>query len=307
MASTERSLGWATSGTGDGPAGGYDSTRWRANAQKTDGTGMTLYGSDMAMSGATTSTLTIADGAAIINGYTYETNGAVTISTSGLGGSYSVILVANNSAGTVTVTANGAGTTTIAASTIRTAIATAAQVATITAAVGASNVITLGTVVVSAGVISTITPAYPYSVSMQVASQIYGVMDSPSIINVPNVSSVDLTGFSASTTDGSGIITLNTTTGVFTVATAGMYQVSAVCTWDSNTTGNRLLAFVMTGSVYPMDSNWQVASGALVGNASQQATGIVSLNAGATVKAQVYQTSGATRQVTNANIKIVRL
>jgi L-asparaginase/Glu-tRNA(Gln) amidotransferase subunit D len=51
------------------------STRWRANAQKSDGTGAMLYGLYMAMSGTTTSTLTIADGAALINGYTYETNG----------------------------------------------------------------------------------------------------------------------------------------------------------------------------------------------------------------------------------------
>lgn len=307
MASTERSLGWATSGTGDGPAGGYDSTRWRANAQKTDGTGMTLYGSDMAMSGATTSTLTIADGAAIINGYTYETNGAVTISTSGLGGSYSVILVANNSAGTVTVTANGAGTTTIAASTIRTAIATAAQVATITTAVGASNVITLGTVVVSAGVISTITPAYPYSISMQVASQVYGVMDTPGSISVATGYTTDILGYGASVTDGSGIITLNTATGLFTVALAGLYQVSATVTWDSNTTGLRTLAFAPTNNVYLVDTYWQSASASVVGGSTQQATGIISLNAGATVKAVILQNSGATRTINNANFKIVRL
>jgi len=168
MASTERSLGWATSGTGDGPAGGYDSTRWRANAQKSDGTGITLFGSYMAMSGTTTSTLTIADGAIIINGYTYETNGSVTISTSGLTGTYSVIVVANSTAGTVAVTQTGAGGTTIAASTVRAAIATAAQVTTITTAVGAANVITLGTIVTAAGVISSITPAYPYSTSLLV-------------------------------------------------------------------------------------------------------------------------------------------
>lgn len=308
MASTERSLGWATSGTGDGPAGGYDSTRWRANAQKTDGTGITLYGYELVAQGAGTSTLTIADGAAIINGYTYETNGSVTISTLGLGGTFSIILVANTSAGALTVLATGAGTTTVAVATVRIAIATSAQVTTIVGAVGSANVITLGSVTVSGGVISSITNAYPMSVSMQVASQIYGVMDSlGGSISVANATYVDILGYGTTTIDGSNLVTAQFTTGVFTVALAGLYQVSAAVTWDSNTTGNRTLLFALTNSNYTLDSSWQAASAALVGNATQQATGIVSLNAGSTVKAQVYQTSGATRQVTNANVKIVRL
>jgi len=307
MASTERSLGWATSGTGDGPAGGYDSTRWRANAQKSDGTGITLFGSYMAMSGTTTSTLTIADGAIIINGYTYETNGSVTISTSGLTGTYSVIVVANSTAGTVAVTQTGAGGTTIAASTVRAAIATAAQVTTITGSVGASQVITLGTVVVAAGVISSITPAYPYSTSLQVPSQVYAVLDSPSPVTVANVTSVDITGYGISATSGEGIISVNTSTGVMTVALAGVYHVEARCTWDANTTGNRRLDIVATGVTYTMDGSWQQASAALVGNAAQVTTGSIFLGAGATVKAQAYQTSGGSRTVLNAILKLVRL
>jgi hypothetical protein len=153
MASNERSLGWATTGTGDGPAGGYNTARGTANAQKTDGTGITFFGSYMAMSGTTTSLLTIAEGAAIINGYTYETVGSVTISTSAFTGTYNVLLIANTTAGALTVTANGAGTATVAASTIRAALATSAQTTTILGAVGADNLITMGTVSVAAGVI----------------------------------------------------------------------------------------------------------------------------------------------------------
>lgn len=309
MASTERSLGWATSGTGDGPAGGYDSTRWRANAQKSDGTGITLFGSDMLMSGATTSTLTIADGAAIINGYTYETNGAVTISTTGLTGTYNVILVANNTAGTVTVTANGAGTTTIAASTIRAAIATVAQTTTITTAVGAANVITLGSTTIAAGVISSITPAYPYSVSMQVPAQIYAVMDSlGSSITVANGVATDLVSYSLSATSGEGIISVNTTTGVFSVATAGLYAVEARCVWDANTTGSRMLAINGSGFVYALDDDWASDLGTNIAyQARQQISGIISLSAGSTVKAYVIQNSGGNRSVSNASIKLVRL
>jgi len=314
MASTERSLGWATSGTGDGPAGGYDSSRWRANAQKSDGTGITLFGSYMAMSGTTTSTLTIADGAMIINGYTYETNGAVTISTSGLTGTYSVIVVANSSAGSLTVTANGgttanASTTLIGQNAVRAAIATAAQVTTITGSVGASQVITLGTVVVAAGVISSITPAYPYSTSLQVPAQVYGYMDTTGIMNVSTGIDTDIVGYSVSATSGEGIISVNTSTGVFTVALAGVYLVDARAIWDSNTTGVRRIAVVGTGFTYStMDAQWQsVLPTNLTYGLTAVASGAIFLNAGATVKAQLYQTSGATRTITNGSVKIVRL
>lgn len=309
MASTERSLGWATSGTGDGPAGGYDSARWRANAQKSDGTGVTLFGSYMGMSGTTTNTLTISDGAAIINGYTFETNGAVTISTAGLGGTYNVLLIANTTAGTVTVTANGAGTTTVAASTVRTAIATSAQTTTITTAVGAANVITLGTVTVAAGTITAITPAYPFSNSLQVPAQIYGYMDTTGILSITTATDTDITGFGTSATDGTGVITLNATTGVFTVALAGVYMVDARAIWDSNTTGIRRIAVGGTGFTYStMDVQYQsVLATNLTYGLTTVATGAVFLNAGATVKAVLYQTSGTTRTITNASIKIVRL
>lgn len=309
MASTERSLGWATSGTGDGPAGGYDSSRWRANAQKSDGTGTTLFGSLLAMSGAGTSTLTIADGAAIINGYTYESNGSVTISTTALNGTYSIVLIANSTAGTVTVTANGAGTTTVAASTIRAAIATSAQVTTITTAVGASNIITLGTIVVATGTISTITSNWQMATSMQLTSQVYGIMNSlTSLISCGNTSATDITGYATSATDTSGIITANTTTGVFTVNMAGMYIIDARCVWDSNTTGSRELAVNGSGFPYGLDDQYSsILASAIVYTAEMQISGVVYLNAGATVKAFGRQNSGATRTISDAIFKIARM
>lgn len=309
MASTERSLGWATSGTGDGPLAGYDSTRWRANAQKSDGTGITLFGSDMAMSGATTSTLTIADGACIINGYTYETNGSVTISTTGLTGTYSIVLVANNSAGTVTVTQTGAGGTTIAASTVRAAIATSAQVTTITTAVGAANVITLGSTTIAAGVISTITQSYPFAVSMQLSAQVYGYLDSPGIMNVTTGFDTDIVNYTVSATSGDGIITVNTTTGVATVNVAGLYHVEARAIWDANTTGLRRVAIIGSGFGQNsfMEAQYQSVLATNLGyGLTNVATGTVFLNAGATIKASLYQTSGTTRTITGASFKVVR-
>jgi hypothetical protein len=134
-----------------------------------------------------------------------------------------------------------------------------------------------------------------------------GAEISPSVINVPNVSNTDITGYGISATSGEGIIGINTTTGIMTVALAGAYHVEARCTWDANTTGNRQLLIIGTSVTYTMDNNWQIASGALVGGATQVTTGIIFLGAGATVKANVYQNSGGTRTVGNANLKLVRL
>lgn len=309
MASTERSLGWATSGTGDGPAGGYDSTRWRANAQKSDGNGITLFGSDMAMSGATTSTLTIADGACIINGYTYETNGSVTISTTGLTGTYSIVLVANNSAGTVTVTQTGAGGTTIAASTVRAAIATSAQVTTITTAVGAANVITLGSTTIAAGVISTITQSYPFAVSMQLPAQVYATMSGlASSASIANLSYTTLTNWFSSSTSGEGLITPNLTTGEFTIALAGVYLMRLITTWDSNTAGSRVLQFSGTGIIDSLEyEGYSQLATNLALSASMQYSNVLTVNAGAVVKSIVYQNSGGTRTIGNAQLKIVRV
>ena len=92
-----------------------------------------------------------------------------------------------------------------------------------------------------------------------------------------------------------------------TVALSGMYHVEARCTWDSNTTGNRLLQINGTGISYTMDGFYQTASAALVGGATQVSTGVIFLAAGAIIKAVAYQTSGSTRQVTNANFKVIRL
>lgn len=308
MATSERSLGWATTGTGDGPLAGYNTARWTANAQKTDGTGITFYGSYMAMSGITTSTLTIADGAAIINGYTYETVTSVTISTSGLTGTYNVLLIANTTAGALTVTANGAGTTTVAASTIRAALATSAQTSTILGAVGADNLITMGTVSVAAGVISGITTTYNYSNSLQNRTQVFAVLDSISPQTIANTVATDIINYSLNSTSGEGLISVNASTGTFTVNQAGIYMVDAVCVWDSNTTGSRVLGINGTGFVYTLSSSQESTLATNIAyQATQRSSALIRLNSGATVKAYVLQNSGANRTVSNASITIVRI
>ena len=100
MATTERSLGWATGVASTDGATTYDSSRMSAFERAGLGTGVLLTGSYLAMSGSGTTTLTIADGTAIVGGYFYESNGNVTISTSTLGsGTFSVVIIANTAAG----------------------------------------------------------------------------------------------------------------------------------------------------------------------------------------------------------------
>jgi hypothetical protein len=134
-------------------------------------------------------------------------------------------------------------------------------------------------------------------------------MDTTGIMNVSTGVDTDIVGYSVSATSGEGIISVNTSTGVFTVALAGVYFVDARAIWDSNTTGIRRIAVVGTGFTYStMDAQWQsVLPTNLTYGLTAVASGAIFLNAGATVKAQLYQTSGATRTITNGSVKIVRL
>jgi hypothetical protein len=304
MASTERSLGWATSGTGDGPAGGYDSTRWRANAQKSDGTGITLYGSYMAMSGTGTSTLTIADGAAIINGYTYETNGSVTISVTGLNGNYLVYLIANTAAGTQTVTANGAGTTTVAASTIRVAIITSAQSSTITASIGAANLILLGNVTITAGSITSIAAnqtTEPLAKSLSLSKSVYAYMTIPGSSTAASGASTVI--FSSGATSGEGALSCTPASGVITAYYSGVYMVTGQVYWDSNTTGSRYLTINITGGSGTELGSGQIiqtnSASAISYNPRMQISGLVYLTPGASVSLVVSQNSGSSRTYTD--------
>ena len=120
MASTERSLGWTTGVAGTDGASAYDQTRWIKMQSLLNGTnGILNYNQLMTASGISTGTLTIADGAAMVNGFFYETNGSVTFPISGItNGTYNILLVANTSGSAQTVTLSGAGTTTIDSGTV---------------------------------------------------------------------------------------------------------------------------------------------------------------------------------------------
>lgn len=306
MATTERSLGWATGVAATDGATTYDSARMSAFERSGLGVGVLLAGSYLAMSGATTTTLTIADGAAIVGGYFYESNGAVTISTSTLGsGTFSVVIIANTAAGSQTVSANGAGTTTVTTATTRIALVTAGQLATITASVSATNIVTLGTVVTSAGSISSIAPYFPYASTRQRGAQqyIYATGGTTSAMSASTYTT--LTTYATGTSSDDGSMTFTTSTGAINLYTSGVYQFDFSITYDSNATGNRTALILNLGVGFP------VVSASLYATSSVYRGSVtlpITVTAGTpNVYALQAWASVASRSVSNSQITVTRL
>ena len=242
MATTERSLGWATGVASTDGATTYDSSRMSAFERSGLGVGVLLTGSYLAMSGATTTTLTIADGTAIVGGYFYESNGTVTISTSTLGsGTFSIILIANTAAGSQTVSANGAGTSTVLPATSRIAIVTSGQLSTITASISATNIVTLGTVTTSAGTISSIASYYPYATTRQLSVPNYAIMAGGTATLTAINTDYQIAGFTSSSASADGTIAVDGPSGTVTFYSTGYYLVSLQVQFNAATTGVRRL------------------------------------------------------------------
>jgi len=240
MASTERSLGWATGVAATDGATTYASDRMSAFERSGLGTGVLLTGSYLAMSGTGTTTLTIADGAAIVGGYFYESNGSVTIATSTLGSAtFSVVIIANTAAGNQTITANGAATGTVVPAVTRIALVTAGQLTTITTSITAVNIVVLGTITTSAGTISAITPYYPYAAARQqrVTQTCYGTGGTASMTLASTY--YDLTGYSVSSNSTDGTMTFNGATGEINLSVQGTYLVDFYMIYDASTSGTR--------------------------------------------------------------------
>jgi hypothetical protein len=228
-----------------------------AMEQKTLGNGILFTGSNLAISGAS-STLTIAEGAALINGYFYETTTASTISTSTLNGTYTLALIANatGSPGTTwTVAQTAAATTTVLPSTVRMALATSAQLTTI----GAANYINIATVQVGAtGLISSVISLYPYAAGRQVPNTQYCYMQGGTVSLINASTYYDLLNFSAPTNSTDGTITANATTGEIKLQLSGVYTFSIRLHFDTNTTGTR------KALIRNLDANFSLMSAAVM-------------------------------------------
>ena len=298
----EQSIGMAT-GTGaafgDGNVGsGYASTRMTAMETKTLSDGVLQVGNKFAMTGIGTGTLTIADGAAVVSGYFYENTSSAGIVISTLANAtYNVVILLNNTAGSITVSRSVAGTT-VTTYSVRLAVATAAQL------VG-QTYITLGTVQVAGAVIaaSGIVPAYAmYGTTTQLPYQAYASMSGGTATLTTANTSYDVAGFSSSSVTGDNIFSVNTTTGEITVKRAGVHLITGFVNFTSGTTGNRLITINVNGTNV---SSTRAAAG---GGASQTITqtGLHVLAADDVVKI-VLQSTLAAQSAASGLFNIVRV
>jgi trimeric autotransporter adhesin len=306
MATTERSLGWATGVASTDGATTYDSSRMSAFERSGLGVGVLLTGSYLAMSGATTTTLTVADGSAIVGGYFYESNGNVTISTSALGsGTFSVVIIANTAAGSQTVTANGAGTTTVTTATTRIALVTAGQLSTITTSITATNIVTLGTVTTSAGTITSITSYYPYATARQQSSTQYIYAAGGTAGAMPALTYTALTNYAVGVSSTDRTMIFSTSNGQVSLYQSGLYNFDFSITYDSNATGNRLALIQNLGLGFPIVSAALYATSSVYrGSVTVPIT--VTLGSYNTYFLQAWA-SVASRFVTDSQLTVTRL
>jgi hypothetical protein len=306
MASTERSLGWATGVASTDGATTYDSTRFTVRERSEIGVGVLLVGSYLTMSTAT-STLTIADGAAVVGGYFYESNGAVTITAPAGSATYTILIIANTSASALTVSANGAGTTTVAVATTRIALVTAAQLSTIGSAITGTNYITLGTVQTSAGNFTNLTPTYTATARSRALpnaqTATYTVTGTANVLN--STATTIAASSSVSSPDGTMRLTPTINNGI--TVPPGTYLCSLDCDWDINTTGVRQISIsgdetIFTTYFVQSATNFNATFGTRM-----QLTTVVSGVSAMNIVPGFYQNSGATRTVSNVYLRVSRI
>lgn len=309
MASTERSLGWATGVAGTDGASAYDTTRMTSMERNTLGSGILLTGSYLSMSNTAT-TLTIADGAALVGGYYYESNGAVTIAASGLAAAnYNIAIIANTSGGALTVSANGAGTTTIAAATTRIALVTSAQTTTITAAIGTINYQYLGAITVAAASFSNL------QIARYVSAKVKGVPNTQiaylgriaTSISVPNSTVTSIVNYDVGSNSNDGNMFINTVTGLIDIPN-GTFMAYAHVQWDTNATGTRQIILNGDPTIPAQYIANHAAAQTAVSSGNQEGAVIVGDGSGGmSLQLTAWQNSGAARTISNIWFRVVRV
>ena len=295
----EQSIGMS-SGLGDGTVGGYTADRMRDMEARTFGDGLFLNSSGaqpFEMTGSGTSTLTIGIGNANVAGFFYQNTTAATISvaTGVTNATYYLIIVANNSASTAAVTKTVAGVATVPAYTVRLALASAAQL-------GALTYQSIGTCVVTGGVLSALTlDENEYMSTLLVPYQTGVYMNSGTATITTASTAYDVTTYTLVTSNNDGIFSANTGTGVITVNRTGWYDILGQGRFNAGTTSWRRLELLINGAVV-----WRTdlaSSGAT--NHFFPVVGKSYLTAGDTVKMRA--TSGLAAQTIDAAILTMTL
>lgn len=245
----EQSIGMATgtgAGFGDGNVGsGYASSRMTAMETKTLSDGVLQVGNLFAMTGIGTNTLTIADGAAVVGGFFYEntSSSAIVISTLA-NATYNVVILVNNTAGSITVSRSVAGTT-VTTYSVRLAVATSAQL------VGQAYV-QLGTVQVAGAVIAAAGIVHNYAMygtTTQLPYQAYASMSGGIAVLTTASTNVDVTGYSSPSVTSDNIFSANTATGEITVRRTGLYLATFSGDFSTGTTGFRSISLAVNGVI----------------------------------------------------------
>jgi hypothetical protein len=298
----EQSIGMATGATasfGDGNVGtGYSSARMTAMETKTLSEGVLQTGGLLAMTGNGTNTLTIASGAAIVDGYFYENTSSAAIVISTLANAtYNVVIFVNETSGSLTVSRSVAGTT-VGTYSVRLAVATSAQL------VG-QTYLQLGTVQISGAAItaSGIVQDYAmYGTTSQLPYQAYASMGSGIATLTLANTSYELSSFDTPVTSGEGIIVPDNINNTMTVKRAGMYLITVWCVFSSGTTGNRLVTINVNGT--NVSSTRAAAPGVANHTITQTAMHVLAAN---DVVKIILQTSLAGQSVASGLFNVVRV
>jgi len=295
----EQSMFWPTTGTGDGVSGGYTDVRLRDIWRATLGDGILQYQNRLEVGGAGTSSLTIATGAAMVKGYLYENTTTATISTSTLGSqTYSLYIIANESASALTVSRSVAGTT-VAAKTTRLALNLSAP---------AQPYIKIAEVVTSGGVISSIAKY----VGDWATAQSFAYTDRAQYLTTTSTISVPTSTYTYPVADAA-IESQNiiwTGNAVFQVKYAGIYLITAQVDWDTNTTNRRQIR-INSQSGYNDITQLTAASFITATQTTQRAFAVIPIIATygdeTAYSIGIWQDSGTTRTATDFIVEVVRL
>ena len=249
----EQSIGMS-SGSGDGTAGGYTADRMRDMELRTFGEGV-LQNNDgteaFELGGAGTNALTIAEGNAVVNGWFYQntTPASISVATGVPNATYSLVIVANNSALTPAVQKTAAGVATVPAYSVRLALVTAAQVSVIQAA-GQYVFYLASSVVVSGGNVSSFSMDIStiYSTARNTPYQTGTAITGGTVTATTANTTYDVVNYSSGAATVDDILRVNLTTGVITVRREGWYNVTGMVVWGTGTTSWRRVTLNLNGA-----------------------------------------------------------
>lgn len=294
----EQSMFWPTTGTGDGISGGYTDVRLRDIWRATLGDGILQYQNRLDCTGAGTSTLTVATGAAMVKGYLYENNTTATISTSTLGSqTYSLYIIANESASALTVSRSVAGTT-VAAKSTRLALNLSAP---------AQPYIKVAEVVTSGGVISSITKYVGDWANTQAFAYTDRARQLTTTSSISVLNSTYKEPAADAFFDSENIFWTGNAT--FQAKYAGVYLVTVQVDWDTNTSNRRQIRII--GSGYNDVTQLTASSFITATQTTQRAFAVIPVSASygaeSAYSIALWQDSGSTRTATNFVVEVVRL